>query len=469
MGGVMQNPKEKSDKSNSSGGWSVSAIIWTVLAAAAVMGIVGFVPLWFPEEWKWGKDEMSIRKRMGFAVSLVGSGLVAWKFVSFIRRVREQMVQWFRYKIRYRIHSWGKNFVSFIHKKARQLINLMAALALSGAFVLFVWLAYDTYSDSEVLSGNKTLAETLDVLKFYAYVAGGILLIWKVWSSHRRATALEKTASLGEKGNITERFKNAIEHLGNPSESIRMGGVYGLYHVVQESRGYADTVLKILCAHAKSIMAESGYTEKEKPSNEIAAILDVLFPTISLDKNQKIDILFERVDISGWHLQGATISFRNMDSINGIGVNLSSAECDQANLAAADLSKANLLKTDLWKAQLIVANLWKANLSGAKLREADLLAADLSDADLSAANLWGANLSEAILLGANLSRADLRKANLSEANLLGARVTAEQLLQATTLEEAQLDNHIHDEIMRHKPDLLNPLSKFLLSRPAEKK
>ena len=48
------------------------------------------------------------------------------------------------------------------------------------------------------------------------------------------------------------------------SESIRMGGIYGLYHVVQESRGYADTVLKILCAHAKSIMAEPGYIEKEK-------------------------------------------------------------------------------------------------------------------------------------------------------------------------------------------------------------
>ena len=113
------------------------------------------------------------------------------------------------------------------------------------------------------------------------------VLIWQVRISDRRATALEKTASLGEKGNITERFKNAIEHLGSDSESIRMGGIYGLYHVVRESCGYADTVLKILCAHAKSIMAKEEYIGKEKPSNEIVAILDILFPAISLDNNQK--------------------------------------------------------------------------------------------------------------------------------------------------------------------------------------
>ena len=131
-------------------------------------------------------------------------------------------------------------------------------------------------------------ARTLEWLKFYAYVVGGIVLIWQVRIANRRATALERTAALGEKGNITERFKNAIEHLGNPSESIRMGGIYGLYHVVRESRGYADTVLKILCAHAKSVMAGPGYTEKEKPSSEIAAILDVLFPIIPDDENQKM-------------------------------------------------------------------------------------------------------------------------------------------------------------------------------------
>ena len=424
MGGVMQNPKEKSDKFNSGGGWSVSAIIWAVLAATAVMGICGFAPLWFPEKWGWGKDEMSILERM----------------------------------------------------------------------------------------------------KFAAYVVGGGLVLWQLQISNRRSTALEKTAALGEKGNITERFKNAIEHLGSESESIRMGGIYGLYHVVQESRGYADTVLKILCAHAKSIIAEPGYTEKEKPSSEIAAILDVLFPIIPDDENQKIEILFEKVDISGWHLQGADVKFRHIKHVHGSEVNLSRANLQQANLLGAKLHKVKLLNAYLAKANLVTAHLWdadleeanleeanlenaylfganlenanleeanlenaylegaklhganlhnvnleradlenanlegadleNANLEGADLEEANLKGADLENANLERAKLENANLEGANLEGANLEGADLENANLERADLSGANVTTEQLLQVKTLHEAQLDDHIREEILRRKPELL---------------
>ena len=360
MDGVMQNPKEKSDKSNPGGGWSVSAIILAMLAALVWMGICGFAPLWFPEEWKWGKDEMSILERM----------------------------------------------------------------------------------------------------KFAAYVVGGGLVLWQLQISNRRSTALEKTATLGEKGNITERFKNAIEHLGSDSESIRMGGIYGLYHVVQESRGYADTVLKILCAHAKSVMAEPGYTEKEKPSNEIAAILDVLFPVIPDDENHKIEVLFEKVDISGWHLQGADVSSRHMRHIYGLAVNLSSA-----NLSSANLSEADLPEAELSEAGLLETNLQGTNLEGANLRKANLLEANLSEANLCYVDLSKAFLPETNLSGANLSKADLLEANLSEANLSGAIfwetqfpetiVTVEQLLEAHTLYKAELDDQTYEEILRRKPELFD--------------
>ena len=340
MDGMMQNPKEKSDKSNPGGGWSVSAIIWAVLAAVTVMGIFGFVPLWFPEEWKWGQDEMSILERM----------------------------------------------------------------------------------------------------KFAAYVVGGGLVLWQLQISNRRSTALEKTAALGEKGNITERFKNAIEHLGGESESIRMGGIYGLYHVARESREYADTVCKILCAHAKLIMAEPRYVHGKKPSNEIVAILDVLFPVISDDANQNVQVLFKKVAASHWDLHGADVSFRNMKCIDGFMVNLSRANLSGANLSGVELTGANLSD-----ANLLETNLSKATLIGAVLAKAHLGKADLS---------------EAVLLGADLSETVLERVNLSE-----AKVNGEQLLKVNTLRHAQLDDHIRDEILRRKPELLG----LPATPPAEKK
>ena len=405
------------------------------------------------------------------------------------------VMQWLRENVLPKLRSWGRGFalgVQGICKKVPQGVGWIATLVLGAGALFFAWLAYDAYSGLKASPEDKA-NWALEFLKFYAYAVGGIILIWQVRIANRRATALENTASLGEKSNITERFKNAIEHLGGESESIRMGGIYGLYHVAQESRGYADTVLKILCAHAKSIMAEPGYVEKEKPSNEIAAILDVLFPVIPDpdSENQKIKVLFEKVDISGWHLQGANISNRNMKYVHGVGVHLLLAQLPNADLSEADLSEANLSATSLWDANLSGAHLSWANLSGvdlgqgnlrgahllganlshANLSEADLSEANLLRADLSATNLSGAKLSGAKLLGANLSGTNLSAANLSGAELLAANLSAanlsnanlsrvniiiEQLLQAKTLNGAKLNDHTHEEIMRRSPELLAP-------------
>ena len=363
------------------------------------------------------------------------------------------VMQWLRRNVLPKLRVWGRRFVPFVQRvreKVAQWVDWMADPVLFVGFLFFAWLAYNTYSGMEALPKDEA-ARTLEWLKFYAYVVGGIVLIWQVRISNRRATALERTAALGEKGNITERFKNAIEHLGNPSESIRMGGIYGLYHVAQESRGYADTVLKILCAHAKSIMAKPKYTETEKPSNEITAILDVLFPIIPSDENQKAEMLFGKVDISHWHLHGAELSSRNMESIIGKKVNLSKATLSKANLSGAILPNANLS----W------AILRGADLSKAKLPVGNLSKATLSDANLSNAMLWQTDFSDAFLVDVDLSEAYLYNAKLSgaclaAANLLNARVTVGQLLQAKTLIEAKLDDHIREKIMRSKPELMIP-------------
>ena len=376
------------------------------------------------------------------------------------------VMQWLRANVLPKLRSWGKRFalgVQWALEKGAQGVDRVADPVLFVGFWFFAWLAYNTYSGMEALPKDEA-ARTLEWLKFYAYVVGGIVLIWQVRIANRRATALERTAALGEKGNITERFKNAIEHLGSDSESIRMGGIYGLYHVARESREYADTVLKIICVHVKSIMAASEYVKKEEPSNEIAAILDILFP-IDFSDGEQDDRLFARVEISNWHLHGADFIYRNMRDVMGTRVNLSSANLWRArlsnvlfsmtDLSEADLSEADLSGADLSGADLSAANLSKANLSGANLEEANLEEANLSKADLSKANLDRADLSKANLDKADLSRANLGDADLSKTNLSTAIVTIGQLLEAHTLYKAQLSDHIREEILHCKPELLD--------------
>ena len=347
------------------------------------------------------------------------------------------MKQWFRDLLPKLLYRWGEliSLARQAREKVARVVDWAADPILFAGLLLFSWLAYDAYSGLGKLAGGE-MDRALEWLKFYAYLVGGVVLIWQVRISNRRAKALEETAALGERGNITERFKNAIEHLGNASESVRMGGVYALYHVARESREYVETVCKILCAHAEAVTTSADYAGKEKPTTEIAAILDVLFPTNGGGAFGELNI-----DISNWHLQGANVYSRVMMKIQGVRVNLSRAIMVRANLSGVSMDEANLSG----------ANMCRANLSEAYMIEANLSRAIMEQTNLSGAIMAKANLSGAIMVGANLSGANLFRANLSE-----ARVTAEQLLEAKTLYGAQLDAHIREEILRRKPELFDP-------------
>ena len=67
-----------------------------------------------------------------------------------------------------------------------------------------------------------------EALKFLGIGMGGILLALQALASHKRAKAMEDTAKTQtnailttEKGQQQERLKNAIEHLGHESDSVR--------------------------------------------------------------------------------------------------------------------------------------------------------------------------------------------------------------------------------------------------------
>ena len=182
-------------------------------------------------------------------------------------------------------------------------------------------------------------------------------------------------------------MKNAIEHLGHESDSVRLGGTYELFHLAEDAEdvGQRQTVLDILCAHIRWTTSEPQYREKHrsKPSEEIQSLLILLFV-----REHKV---FAGLDIN---LEGSWL--------NG-----------------SDLSRARLEGANLWGVQLGLANLWRAQLCGASLIGAQLHSAGLIEVQLHGANLWGAELHGANLMGAQLCGTNLFNAELQEAHLIG--------------------------------------------------
>ncbi len=159
------------------------------------------------------------------------------------------------------------------------LVFLLVVLSL--AFVVAMFSENPTWAFELVGVGQK-----YEVLKFLGIGMGGILFALQALASHRRAKAMEDAANQQAKatrnidqGQRQERLKNAIEHLGHNSDSVRLGGAYELFHLAEDNPELCLTVLDILCAHIRRTTSENEYREmhNSKPSEEVQSLLTLLF------------------------------------------------------------------------------------------------------------------------------------------------------------------------------------------------
>ena len=134
-----------------------------------------------------------------------------------------------------------------------------AFVVLLGTFLL-VMVSESMAGSVSQLFGLHTKNKTL---QFLGIGMGGVLLALQALMSYKRAKALEDTANAQaeaakaqakateeqakanqntEQGQRQERLKNAIEHLGHASDSVRLGGAYELFHLAQDTKDLRQTV-----------------------------------------------------------------------------------------------------------------------------------------------------------------------------------------------------------------------------------
>ncbi|MFE9723671.1 pentapeptide repeat-containing protein [Streptomyces sp. NPDC005794] len=278
-----------------------------------------------------------------------------------------------------------------------------------------------------------------------------------------------KELRISEQGQITNRFNAAVTNLGSDSVDVRLGGIYGLERIMQDSVRDHPTVVSVLTAYVRrhAPLPGADARKQQNPSSEAApptdieAVMNVLAQRpLDVDEAFQLDVsrtdlrglrsgrggsefasmVFQEADLTGANLSGANLTDANLD-----GAVLRASSLIDAHLAGALLTDADLTSADLNKADLTSAGLTGARLTGAKLngaslngavaertafRTAELNGAKLIWADLTDADLTGAHLTYADLTYADLTRADLTKADLTGANLTGANLTGVDLTGA---------------------------------------
>jgi uncharacterized protein YjbI with pentapeptide repeats len=221
---------------------------------------------------------------------------------------------------------------------------------------------------------------------------------------------------------VSERFVEAVKMLADKERlEVRLGGIYALERVAQDSERDHWTVMEVLTSFVQENSPANPEQKDYAPiSKDIQAALTVIGRRDARkDPDGKL-LDLSKANLFGANLYKADLSRTNLYKANLEGVNLIGANLVGANPYKANFSKAYLVGAHLSRTNLEGASLSKAYLSVANPDRANLGKTDLSGANLTGADLSGANLTGADLSGASLSRVDLTGANLSKANLSGA-------------------------------------------------
>jgi uncharacterized protein YjbI with pentapeptide repeats len=250
-------------------------------------------------------------------------------------------------------------------------------------------------------------------------------------ASNHQLNATSHQLQITEQGQLTDRYTAAITNLGSPSVDVRLGGIYALQRIMQDSSRDQPTVVAVLCAfvrdHANAATATSAHPSVPPneslvsggPPTDIQAALTVVGARDTARDGSTTVVDFAHADLANADLSGARLSRADLSGANLSGAHLFRADLSDANLFGTDLSGADLLPVGS-NGTIRISTSVTVDLSGAELSDARLSSADLSGADLSGANLSGATLADATLADANLSRVHLNHADLSGAFLDGA-------------------------------------------------
>lgn len=289
-------------------------------------------------------------------------------------------------------------------------------------------------------AGAGTITDTRSECIQATSVLGGLLT---VGYGVRRYFLDRDKQRLEEDKQVTDRFSNAVAHLGSEDETVRAGGVRALDRIMSDSPRDHNAVLDTLCGLLRHRARPEIETQAPAHPGSVRRPADDVTAAVTALRHRPVRAEEAPLDLAGVHLPGANLRGARLAGADltasefGDAV-LSAAILDSAQLTSARLAGAHLISTSLVAAQLTeavltgadlgTARLPQARLDNASLENANLAGADFSDASLHRARLRGARFSDSAWDGADLTDADLRGADLRTASGL----TADMLRAAVT-------------------------------------
>ncbi|NEQ32318.1 MAG: pentapeptide repeat-containing protein [Leptolyngbya sp. SIO4C5] len=257
---------------------------------------------------------------------------------------------------------------------------------------------------------------------------GGIFFFVTAYFTWRNVKTAEANLKATEDKQITERFSRAIEQLSSERLESRLGAIYALERVAEESPKDEWVIIELLTCFIRANLSNIETSKSElnvtPNSPDIQAILSFV-GRCSL----KYDHKGRKINLSHVNFSRGKLRFFEFINANLRGANFEEAYLGETNLSGADLRYSNFQNVNSKRDYLPVkeinftkARLIQAQFNGAQLQRSTFVRADLEGAILKNTSLFQVDFSNASLVEADLSNADLSRANFRGANLSGAKL-----------------------------------------------
>jgi hypothetical protein len=219
-----------------------------------------------------------------------------------------------------------------------------------------------------------------DIRKTLAQIVGGAIILPGLvftFNTYRLNVAKQ---DLDREAQMTDRYTKAVDQLGNTDIAVRLGGLYALERVAQDSKSDEDhrAIIAVIASYAREkspnppllkpvrptgenklkTVVQSEKSKDKKIESDIQAAL-----TIIGRRKPERDITGSRIILSNTNLRGAILvgDFRNADLT---GANLSKAQLNGVRLNGAKFGQAVLRDVNFAGANLSNVDFSNINLSG---------------------------------------------------------------------------------------------------------
>jgi hypothetical protein len=211
----------------------------------------------------------------------------------------------------------------------------------------------------------------------------------------------EEELRLTREAQINDRFTRAIDQLGSDELDIRLGGLYALQRIAQDSGPDRRTIAQVLAAYIR----QHSPWPPSLPGQYTAAAPLHKIPDLEIrasDVQAAISILGKKMFAEIDDIRRLIhVDLRRADFID---LDYQDAHFSDSNLSWASLHSANLKDTAFMACDLSQASLYDTHFERSRMSWTNLKGASLTDSDFRGAELFVVNLEEV----EDIDRADLR-------------------------------------------------------------